>query len=49
MKADDVFDIAMGIVFVALATTIVSSKNTASQIEALGKAFQGSIRAALGK
>lgn len=42
-------DVAGGIVLVALATTLVTSRNTASQITALGNAFAGSIRAALGK
>ncbi len=49
MKANDVFDVLGGIVLVALATTIVSSRNTAGQISALGTAFSGSIAAALGK
>jgi hypothetical protein len=42
-------DVAGAIVLVALATTLVSSRNTAQQITALGNAFAGSIRAALGK
>lgn len=46
---DRVADIAGGIVLVALATTLVASPNTAKQITALGNAFAGSIRAALGK
>lgn len=49
MKFDDVFDVAGGIVLVALATTIVSQQNTARVVTAFGNAFQGSIRAALGR
>lgn len=45
---DRVADIAGAIVFVALVTTLVSSPRTAQQITALGNAFSGSIRAALG-
>jgi uncharacterized protein YejL (UPF0352 family) len=48
MKANDIFDVMGGIVFVALITTIVTSRNTASQITALGNAFSGSIQSALG-
>lgn len=49
MKTNDLFDVMGGIVFVALVTAIVSSKNTASIITNAGKAFSGSISAALGK
>lgn len=49
MKADDIFDVLGGIVLVALATTIVSSRNTAGQITAAGSAFSSVIAAALGK
>lgn len=49
MKTNDLFDVLGGIVFVALVTSIVSSRNTASQITAAGNAFSGSIKAALGK
>lgn len=49
MKANDLFDVMGGIVLVALATTLVSSRNTARQITALGNAFSGSITAALGR
>lgn len=45
---DKIADIASAIVLVALATTLVASPNTAKQITALGDAFAGSIRAALG-
>lgn len=49
MKADDIFDVMGGIVLVALATTLVTSRNTAGIVTSLGNAFGGSIRAALGK
>lgn len=49
MKANDVFDIFGGIVLVALATTIVTSRYTAGQISAAGNAFSGVIASALGK
>lgn len=42
-------DITGGIILVAMITTIVSHKNTSSDVTALGGAFAGSIRAALGK
>lgn len=48
MKADDIFDVMGGIVLVALATTLVTNRNTASIVSALGNAFTGSIKAALG-
>lgn len=41
-------DVAMAIVFVALATTLVAHKNTASDVTAAGNAFSGSIKAATG-
>lgn len=44
-----VADIAMAIVFVALATTIVSHPASAGVITATGKAFSGSLSAAQGK
>jgi hypothetical protein len=40
-------DVAMGLVFVALATTLVIHKNTASVINAGGSAFSTSIKAAV--
>lgn len=49
MKADDIFDVLGGIVLVALATTLVSSRNTAGIVTSLGNAFSGSIKSALGK
>lgn len=41
-------DIAMGIVFLALATSLVAHKNTSTDITAAGNAFSGSIKAATG-
>lgn len=46
---DRIFDVAAGIVTVAMITTLVMHKNTADDIKALGNAFSGSISAALGK
>jgi hypothetical protein len=42
-------DVLTGLVFVALATTLVAHKNTASDIGAAGNAFSGSIKAATGQ
>lgn len=41
-------DVLMALVFVALATTLVSHKNTASDIGAAGNAFSSNIKAATG-
>lgn len=41
-------DIAMAIVFVALATTLVAHPNTSKVITASGNAFSSSIKAAEG-
>lgn len=41
-------DVAMMIVFVALATTLVAHKNTSTDINAAGNAFSSSITAAIG-
>ena len=49
MKFDDMFDVLGGIVIVALATTIVSRRNTAQVITAFGNAFSKSLSAAQGK
>lgn len=49
MRTDTIFDVMGGIVLVALCTSLVTSKNTASIVSAGGNAFAGSIRAALGK
>lgn len=46
---DKIADIIGGIVLVAMVTTIVAHKNTASDVTALGQAFSGSIKAALGE
>lgn len=48
MKFDDIFDVLGGIVLVALATALVSRRNTARVIDSLGRFFSGSIKAALG-
>lgn len=48
MRFDDIFDVLGGIVVVALATTIVSHRNTASVVTAFGNAFSRSILAAQG-
>lgn len=40
--------IAMGLVFVALATTLVAHKNTASDITAVGNAWSNATKAATG-
>jgi hypothetical protein len=49
MKADSIFDVLGGLVLVALATTIVTSRYTAGQITAAGNATAGVFAAALGK
>lgn len=49
MKFDDIFDVMGGLVIVALATTLVTHKETAKNVTALGKAFSGGILAAMGK
>lgn len=46
---DKIADVMSLIVLVALATTLVAHKNTAADINALGGAFSGAIRAATGK
>ena len=46
---DKVFNVACAIVTVALVTTIVSRPTSATVIRAMGDAFSGSIKAALGK
>lgn len=45
----NIADIAMAIVFVALATTIVAHPGSAGVITATGKAFSSSLSAAQGK
>lgn len=49
MNADNLFDVLGGIVLVALATTIVTSRYTAGQISAAGNAFGNVLASALGK
>lgn len=49
MTANNIFDVLGGIVLVALATTIVTSRYTAGQITASGSALSGVIASALGK
>lgn len=46
---DKMFNVVGSIVTVALVTTIVSRPTSATVIRAMGDAFSGSIRAALGK
>lgn len=49
MRFDNLTDVLGGIVLVALATTLVTHKETAKNITALGGAFSGAIKSALGK
>jgi hypothetical protein len=49
MQFGRIFDIFMGIVAVAGAVVVVSSKNTAAIIKSWGDTFSGSIRAAEGR
>lgn len=49
MRTDSFIDVLGGVVLVALATTVVTSRYTAQQISASGNAFSGIIAAALGK
>ncbi len=46
MHVNDVFDIAGGILLIALVATILTKKNTAADINAAAGAFTGSIRQA---
>lgn len=48
MQFGRIFDVAGAIVAVALATVLVTSKNTASIISAAGNAFSSSIKSAMG-
>lgn len=43
------FDVLMGLVFVALATTLVMHPNTAGDVTAAGNAFSHSLTASIGK
>lgn len=49
MNGDKIFSVIGAIVGVALVTTIVAHKNTAKVVTASGKAFAGSLRAAMGR
>lgn len=49
MRFDNFIDVLGGVVIVALATTVVTSRNTASQITAAGGAFSNILASALGK
>ena len=46
---DKIFNVMGSIVTVAMITTVVSNRNSAAVIRALGNAFSGSLRAAQGK
>lgn len=49
MNLDRAFNIAAAIVGVAMVTVIVSGRNTAQVISAVGDAFSGSLRSAMGR
>lgn len=49
MTVSRIANVAAAIVGVALATTLVASPNTANIVRAVGNAFAGSLRAAMGK
>jgi hypothetical protein len=49
VNADKLLSVASAIVTVALVTTIVAHPGSASVIRAIGSAFSGSLRAAMGK
>lgn len=49
MSLDRIFGIAGAIVGVAMVTTIVSHKESANVIKAIGDSFSGALRAAQGK
>lgn len=48
MRGSTIADVMMGLVFVALATTLVVHPNTSRDITAAGQAFSSSITAATG-
>lgn len=48
MTLDRMFNIAAAIVGVALVTTLVAHRNTATVVTAVGNAFGNSLRAAMG-
>lgn len=47
MGGSSIGDVAMALVYVALATTLVVHRNTSSDVTAAGNAFSTSIRAAV--
>lgn len=49
MSMERVFNVAAAIVGVAMAATLVASPNTARIVSAVGGAFSGSLRAAMGR
>jgi hypothetical protein len=49
MRGGGFIDVLTGLIFVALATTLVAHKDTASDITSAGNAFSGSIKAATGQ
>lgn len=49
MTGDRLFNVIGSIVTVALVTTVVSRPQSAQVIRAMGSAFAGSIRAAMGR
>ena len=49
MRTDSIFDILGGFILIGLVTTVVTSKNTASQVTAAGNAFANIMNASLGK
>jgi hypothetical protein len=49
VKGDQVIKVLMGIIAVAMITTVVMRPNSATVIKAAGNAFAGSLRAAMGK
>ena len=46
MHVNDVFDIFAGILTVALVAVVLTKKNTATDVQAGGKAFTGALTAA---
>lgn len=49
MNLDRAFNLAGAIVGVALVTVIVSNRNTANVVKAVGGAFSGSLKTAMGR
>ena len=48
-RGGSLIDVLTGLVFVALATTLVAHQNTSTDISAAGNAFSSSIKAATGQ